>query len=300
MKVKEVEENFDKVFLILLISVLATSTFILAQDVFQAPSQPTNVTVTVSGAIAPQIVFVSSILNPFPIELGSTTITFNIHMSDGDGVNNLDDASVNATFTKPGEAVRQDFNCPLQNDIDGLTANYSCSIDMQYFDENGNWGVTVRGMDTEGNVATNDTATFSYQLLKAIVVSPGLITFPTVNPGSTNQQSNNDPTTVNNTGNDNRSFNLNAIDLSGETDSSFSIPAANFSVHATSGSECTGTVLVNGTSTTITSSLLDNGNLSLGGGVAQETIFYCIRQVPANLPSQQYSTLGGGSWVISI
>ncbi|MFQ5531137.1 MAG: LamG-like jellyroll fold domain-containing protein [Candidatus Nanoarchaeia archaeon] len=249
--------------------------------------------------LPPAIINISQITGISPTEGSFTPVNFNFLITDPDSNSNINDTSVNASFSRSGEETRESLNCIRIGNLSIFTANYSCSIDMQYFDSGGIWNITVNAMDLDGNAAINNTASFTYGLLTSIVISPNIINWD-VSIGGFNQSANNHPTTVNNTGNVNRSLKLIGIDLYGETDSSFSIPAANFSVHATSGSECTGTVLVNGTSTTITSSLLDNGNLSLGGGVAQETIFYCLIDVPFNIPSQQYSTLGGGSWVISL
>jgi hypothetical protein len=175
---------------------------------------------------------------------------------------------------------------------------------MQYFDLPGSWNISVRGRDLgNGSYAYNQSTYFSYNQLKALVISPDLITWPSVDAGSLNQTSNNDPTTINNTGNYNGTLAMTAYNLLGETNSSDSIPAANMSVGIATGSleECgiaTSDLMVNATQNTITSSVSNPGNLSAGGGVGQEQIYYCIRQVP-DISSQTYSTLNGGSWVVA-
>jgi len=254
---------------------------------------------------APQITFVSPIPNTDPTESSSKLITFYATMYDADGVGDLNDASVNASFSKSGQTTRYNSSCVLVGDLDANSANYSCTITMWYFDGNGAWTITVYGEDDEPASATNDTETFTYNLLQAIVISPTQISLD-VQTGAKNQTSDNDPTTVNNTGNaEITSGNLRVIgiDLYGETDDSVFIGVGNFSVDIDTGgsppAECDGTTFVNGTETGITGATLPKGNLSVGGGAGQEQLYYCIRQVP-QISSQTYSTSKAGSWTIKI
>ena len=56
----------------------------------------------------------------------------------------------------------------------------------------------------------------------------------------------------------------------------------------------------NGSAVAITGSILGPGNLSEGGGVAQEQLYYCIEEVDSGLSQQTYNTENGGSWTISV
>ena len=223
-------------------------------------------------------------------------------MYDADGVAGLNDTSVRANFTRSGEPTRENLTCSHIGDIDANSANYSCTIDMWYFDEAGNWNITVYGKDTNGASAINDSTYFQYNQLQAIVISPTNITF-SVSVNSYNQTATNDPTIINNTGNANLTNNIvvNAIDLVGETNASESLLASNFSIGLSTGgsppAECSGITLQNATDVNITGIVLDRGNLS--AGQAQEEIYYCIKEVGA-ISDQVYSTQGAGNWLIKI
>jgi len=182
--------------------------------------------------------------------------------------------------------------------------NFSCTIDMWYFDEAEDWNVTVYAEDNSQESATNDSTYFQYNQLNAITISPSLMNF-NLSQNTFNQTTDDDPITINNTGNTNLTgkIDINAINLLGEDDSSFKIEAENFSVGINTGgtppAECSGTTLQNATDITISEVILEAGNLSLGGGTAQEELYYCIKHIGA-LASQTYSTQTAGSWTIKI
>jgi hypothetical protein len=190
-------------------------------------------------------------------------------------------------------------------DLDANSANYSCTITMWYWDESGTWDITVYGKDDEPESATNSSTNFQYNLLQAILISPSEISL-SMQTGATNQTPDNDPTLINNTGNaeiTSGNLRVNGRDLYGETEDNIFIGVGNFSIDVDTGgsppAECDGTILVNGSATGITGATLPRGNLSLGGGTAQEQLYYCIVEVP-NVPTQTYSTSKGGSWIIDI
>lgn len=248
----------------------------------------------------PQIIEVSSIPNTNPIELSSTKITFYAIMYDADGVEDLNDSSVKANFSRAGQATRENSSCLHISDINSTSANYSCTIDMWYFDEAGDWNISVYGEDLSGNSTINDSTTFQYNLLQAITVSENNLTFNAIS-GGINITADNDPVSINNTGNANLSekIAINATNLLGETNPNEIIYAENFSVSINSGQECIGDSLQNSTAINVTGIQLEAGNLSLGGGTAQEELYYCIKEVPS-ISSQIYSTSGYGSWIIKI
>ena len=266
-------------------------------------NQPTNLSVTVSGKNISVVTYVSPITTPTPNEAPDTTaVTFNAHVYDLNGVSDLNDSSVNANFTKGG-AIRQNLSCKWMNDlVDGYTANYSCTVQMHYFDIGGVWNISVSGNDLGNKTASqNYSSYFTYGTLKAMAITPKSLTWSAVSPSANNQTSDNDPTYVNNTGNYNGTLQVSAIDLYGETTTSEKLPASNFTVGLTTGAlnpECSTAIkLVNNSAQTVTSSNSNPGNLTEGGGAGQELIYYCIPEVPP-LSSQVYSTLNGGSWSI--
>ena len=301
-------------FLILFLSNLGHAGFF---DLFKgktitgkATSHPTNVSISIVGANPVTIqVFNNTITGVTPTESSTTSVNFYITMTDPDGVNDLNDTSVSANFTRSGEALRQNSSCSLVNDIDSTSANYSCTIDMWYFDGSGQWNITVRGTDL-GNLTfiQNTSTTFQYNQLQAIVISPNQFSF-IANIGSANQTPTDDPTLINNTGNYNVSnVRVTGINLYGQSNSLYYINVGNFSADIDTGgsppAECTGaTALVNGTATAISGAILSPGNNSLGyanSTSGQEQIYYCLRAVASSLPSQVYSTASAGSWTVSI
>jgi len=104
---------------------------------------------------APNITYVSAIPNTDPTEGNFTPIVFYTTVYDANGVDDLNDTSVRANFTRAG-VVRENLSCSLVGDIDLSSANYSCTIDLWYFDANGDWNISVYGEDLAGVSAVND------------------------------------------------------------------------------------------------------------------------------------------------
>ena len=294
-----------------------------------APSQDTNVTVTISGD-APVVIVVDNstitggIVNS-PTENNFTDIEFFVNVSDPDGVADINDSSVNATFmfydsasfteaTRSNTSLSPTSACVLVADVGVKDANFSCTIRMYYFDGDGIWNITVRANDLGGGAAqVDESKNFTFIQLKSIEISPTGITFSSVSPGATNEVSNNDPTIINNSGNFNVSLggiDITANNLIGLSDPSGEIPAANFSIDIDTGggAECSGgTNPVNATSTPLTTVFLARGNNSLNNldsTSGQEQIYYCVVEVPTDIPSQTYSSAasdnGYGAWEITM
>ncbi len=274
----------------------------------KAGQQPQDMSIKVKGTNPAQIVYVSPIPSTSPQELSFTTIIFEVHMYDKDGVKDLNHTSVSASFSRLGETTRFSGICTRQfPDVNTKTANYSCTVDMGYWDGAGDWNINAEGKDIGNGAWVYNTSTaFSYNILQAMVISPGELTWPEIISGAVNQTLGN-YTVVNNTGNFKGVISITALNLLGETDNSEEIYAENFAIDIETGGEgcvdnacieCDGTPLVNGTSVGIAGSNSNPGDLSAGGGAGQEQLYYCIPQIPL-LSSQVYSTATGGSWMIS-
>lgn len=268
-----------------------------------ATSQDTNVSVTIVGTAKAQIYSVSSIPAQSPVENSYTNVTFSAVMCDPDGVSDLNDTSVSANFTRLNEAVRSNSTCSHVSDLNGTCANYSCTIDMWYFDGAGVWNVTVSGTDL-GNLslAQNTTTSFTFNQLKAMVIFPFSLNWTAISPGGINQTASNDPTTINNTGNFNGTVAVTGLDLFGETITTEVFGVDNFTVNVLNGgsppAECQTDFLQNATLQNVTNSAANVGNLSSGSGAGQEELYYCIPLVPS-ISSQEYSTVqAGGSWTV--
>jgi len=260
----------------------------------KASSAPQNVSVTVFG-INPVSISVPAILNGMPNELGVRAITFDVNVTDPDGVNDINNSEVKAEFTKVGQTTRIG-NCPKQNNINSTTANFTCTVNMLYFDGDGSWNIRVEARDIGNQTPQNGTSTFDYGLVRGLSISLSLLLWPGLVTGATNQNASNDPTIVNNTANYNGPISITAYDLLGEATPAENITANSFTVGALN-LECSGAALSHNSpvSTGISS---NPGNLSAGGGAGQAFIYYCIPIVPI-VSSQTYSTSqGGNSWLV--
>ncbi|MBI5804067.1 Ig-like domain repeat protein, partial [Candidatus Pacearchaeota archaeon] len=261
------------------------------------------VNVTSASNTPPKITFIEAIPDTDPTEDNFFGIEFYFTMNDSDGVDDLNDAGVVANFTRAGEPLRQNSSCsPIPGANTTTSQNYSCTIDMWYFDDAGLWNITLLGKDIGGEVAQNVNTTFQYNLLKAIQISHTALSFD-ASIGAENQTSTNDPTLINNTGNYNAvNISFVGINLHGEENSSFFIDVANISVGLTTGAanpECNGALLFNGTVVNITGTSLNRGNHSINNGtLGQEQFYYCILIVPRGIPSQTYSTSSTQGWRI--
>ncbi|MEM4703051.1 MAG: hypothetical protein QXP53_01015 [Candidatus Pacearchaeota archaeon] len=261
---------------------------------------PLEVSVIVA-AQAPTIDDISAIPDQSITEASVTYVTFYVNVSDAQGYETID--TVNATFYLEGEDLRYNSSCVFVNAINATQANYSCTIGIWYWDKAGTWQVNATANDTDGLISQPYNESFLLLETAAFVLSPVLISFPTTAPGSENVTSNNDPSLLNNTGNaDISTIQVKGLDLIGETNNAYYIPAENFTVDIETGGsppiECDGTALQNNTFVGIAGASLPAGNNSAGQG--QEQLYYCLREAPSSLISQTYSTSTLGSWIIKI
>ncbi len=275
-------------------------------------TQPTNVSISVVGVNPVTIDVWNETLGAAattPTEYSSVTIDINITVTDPDGYADINDSSVAAYLINDTSAVaiRGNDTCAYVSQYTTNSKNYTCSIDMWYWDITEAWIINISANDL-GNTTyiSNETNTLFYSQLQAIQIAPLALTWPSVAPGNDNQSSNNDPTLINNTGNYNvtsGNFKITGINLYGP--SGGFIDVGNFSVNITSATECdpNSTLLSNGSAQAIEGGVLDFGNLSdTANGVAQTNIYYCLVKVPDTVISEAYSTETAGSdaWIISI
>ena len=272
-----------------------------------SPNQPLGVNITV-GNTAPQIIFVD-VISPVDITEDSiVAVTFSFLARDVDGASNLNDASATASFNRSGEVTRSN-PCSLIGVVDSTTKNYSCTINIWYFDGAGTWIINATIADNNGLNIENTTTGFTLNPTTAIQMSPGILTWNPLSIIDRNQTSNNDPLLLNNTGNDNNlGVNITAIDLKGETTTTEYIFAGNFTIDIETGGvcsgasciECDGTRMVNETTKLINGAVLPKGNHSINdGSTGQEQLYFCMTALNA-ISSQSYSTAGGGTWTVLV
>lgn len=276
----------------------------------RATSQPANVSISVAGMnITTVKVYNSTLPSVTVTNDGIGSMLFYVVVDDVDGASDINTTSVSANFTKTGEPLRANSSCvKVGVDLNASAQNYSCTIEMWYFDLQGVWNITAKATDLGNTTFTQDTsATFGLPQLQGVEIAPGSLTFPSVSPGAKNQTSNNDPTIINNTGNYLSNITINAIDLHGATVPATFIDVGNLSAANDTGSsvECgppaKASVLTNGTDIQIINSNLTRGNHSANNyQTGQEQIYYCFQTIPSTISSQTYSSPAGHSWTIKI
>ena len=293
--------SFVVILLILAVAVLGYTGLLTKMTGF-ATSSTTALNITV-GNSAPTITWVQTISAQDPTNDATTAITFNFTATDTDGESNLNDATAAAYFQKNGETTRSNTSCVTAGTGSGNNQNYTCTINMYYYDANGAWTINATIQDNNAAYGENSSTTFTYNVLTAMKMSPTSLGWPEIGVTSTNTGSSNDPIVVNNTGNDQPlNINVTGYNLRGETTTTQYIYAANLSVdNATAG--CSGIAMLNATSLNITSAILQKGNHSLDYNNAtsgQEQLYFCVTAINPDLSAQSYSSSAYGAWTVEI
>jgi len=288
---------------IIIIPMISANVFEWFKKTFtgKATSNPQNVSVTVTGGTK-IVVETIDLINKTYIPQSNSFINIRIYATlyDADGVNDINDSSVKANYSRRSdETIRVNNSCTLVGDLDNYRANFTCVIKLWYWDGAGIWNISVSGNDL-GNLTRAHNISevnFTYEQLKSMDISPPTISWDSITASATNEKADNDPTIVNNSGNYNGTIEVTGIDLSGETIATEYIFAENFTCGPVDDCATSGTALVNASATTITNTAANRGNLSAGAG--NETLFWCIPAVASVLSSQVYSTNNTGSWTLA-
>ncbi len=243
-------------------------------------------------------------------EDGIKDVYVNFYATDANGASDINVSSrVNLTLVnETGSGVDTSYNtsCYAELDVDGTTANFSCSVEIHYWYAAGTWNITAAVNDAAGLIDENRT-NFTLSETTAFAISPEGMTFPGLTLGAENVTSDNDPIVVNNTANDyidSNNVRIAGLDLVGEVTDSIAITTANFTVAPFNGDsppqECVNTALVNNTATGINSTDLAAGNKTIAN-TAVENLYICLNIVPTGLTAQTYSTVNGTvGWVVSV
>ncbi len=296
------------VFVLSILTLVTISSFVSSSfwsDITgKATSQ--NVATNISVGV-PKITFVGAPSAQNPTENSFLPIIFYATANDGAGASVL--SNMTANFTIAGNPVRSNSSCVKVGNIDSNNVNYSCTVNLWYFDTSGTWNIGVAVNDTYGNNAYNTTQTFTYNQLSAFVLGPGSLSWNAFAPGSQNQTPTNGPLILNNTGNKPitvGNIQINGTNLRGETDSTKAIWANNISLSTFTGGsppvECnsTSTNMSAGGFVGIAVATLGTGNLTLNNGTGQSRLYPCIKIAGAELTSQSYSTANESSWTVKI
>ena len=208
---------------------------------------------------------------------------------------------VNASFSI-SSIIKKNESCVRSEDIDSVTANYSCTIGIWYFEQPGEWKVDTFVNDTFGQ--SDDYNETFILMSEASVTHQGNLSWGVLSVGTS-------PNRVvdlllNNTGNTAfSSISVTANNLMRQPSGAEYIPAANIKVHnANSGTSCTaGTQMSAGLSILIPGTSLPIGNNSMmtkDAASGQEELFNCLTQVPIGLPSAEYAAKDANSWQLTL
>jgi len=292
---------YSTIIVLVLIVIILGYSGLLTKMTGYGTSDTTSLNISV-GNNPPTIGTVEAITAKNPTDDTTTSITFNFTATDADGAANLNPATAQGYFQRAGETTRSNTSC-VELTTSGNSANYSCTILMWYYDQNGAWTINVTIQDDSGAYVENSTTTFTYNLLPGMKMSPTSLTWASITMGQTDVGSNNDPIQVNNTGNDvDVSINVTSYNLRGEQTTTEYIYANNFTIENAS-QGCSGTAMSNATSINVTSAILQRGNHSLNYDNAtsgQEQTYFCLKGLPSGISQQSYSSAAYGSWTIQI
>ena len=195
-----------------------------------ATTGTTSLTVNISNT-APTITYVDVITAQNPTDDTTKAITFNFTATDVDGRGNINTSSAKSYFQRAGETTRSNTSCVNFSAGTGNSVNFTCTINMWYYDQNGAWTINTTISDLSGASAENSSTTVTYNMLTAMKMAPTNLTWPAIGVTSTNTGSDTDPIVVNNTGNDiDLSLNVTGYDLRGNQTITEYIYAANLSV----------------------------------------------------------------------
>ena len=220
-------------------------------------------------------------------------IDFSVIVQKGEGAL----GNLNAKFSRGG-ITRENSSCARLNDVGPSIANYSCSVDIWYFDSSGEWNVSA-GLLDDGGAQSNYSETFVL-MSEAFVSHQGVLSFGNLFPGDTNRIRD---LLLNNSGNDAFSeIKVIGRNLLQQPSGASIIPSINFSISDISASSCAGINLDHGLERTIAGLTLAVGNNSINtkdSGSGQEELFICLRQVPVGLPSGEYRAGEANTWEIT-
>ncbi len=221
-------------------------------------------------------------------------VNFSVLVSNYIGQNLI---RLNASFSR-GNIARTNVSCARVADVSSTIANYSCSVDIWYFDPSGEWNVSADVRDSVGRVAYRNEI---FNLMsEAFISHQGILSYGSLLPGDTNIIRD---FLLNNIGNDAFSqIKIKGRNLLQQPFGPNIIPSVNFAVSDISASSCSGIILDHGVEKTVTGLTLQVGNNSINtrdSSSGQEELFICLKQVPIGIPSAEYKAGQANTWEIT-
>jgi len=268
----------------------------------KATDTPVDLNLTITGSSTPTIQVHNATITDVssgPSEGPTMTpMEINYTVYDGDGFGNINDATAQVNFSIGGYS-RANVSCENTGDFETYYSNYTCRIVLAWYDTPGAWTINATISDNDANRGENSSTTFTLGTTTGFTAAPSALTWTSITAGATNQESNNDPVLMNNTGNVGMDVEVNATNLRGELDSELALWAGNFTVKNAEG--CEGTAMSAAAFVNVTSAVFSPGNFSINDdSTGQEQIFFCLEEAGSELTAQSYSTANEGAWTIQI
>ena len=274
------------VFLIILLSISIPVIFLAGAD-----QQGFLYVYLTLGNDNPVITWVNDSVSLSPVESGIRTVYIQFNASDANGLSDLNDSSAKIVLNLSGETVRSNTSCSVQ-DSSGNTKMYLCAVSFMHYDKDGEWTINASVDDKSGENAYNETGTFTYGTLKAVLLGSTELNFSGVSLGQQNAEATQNPLQLDNSGNQNITIiNVTAFNLVKNAEL-INVSAVSVNVTDTSG---VGTALSNSTPINIPEATLPR---DIGGTDANETMYFWI-DVPASGLSEGLFN-ASEQWVIDV
>ena len=258
-----------------------------------SPVQP-NITVGNTAPVIENITYQSGLALS---EAVPTPIIISFLAMDMDGASGIDNSTAYLNVSKDGSGMHQNasaapYDCYPETVGSNATAqNYTCTIQMDYWDLSGSWTCAAEIKDGSVYAGLEVSNCFTVGTTTAINITDSTLAWSTLAVGDIDKLMSTSEENITNTGNQNlSSITLEAVNLIGEITNTVWIPAANFTAPWGERGCNTGTALVNDTATTITGSRLDFGPGSLEP--ANNATHICLEEVGQDITQQSYSTAG--------
>lgn len=221
-----------------------------------------------------------------------TSIIISFLAMDPDGASDIDNSTAYLNVSLGGADTRENTTGQCYPETVGSNAtaqNYTCTVEMQYWDLSGDWKCTAEIGDGSAYASKEVANCFTVGTTSGINISSTTLSWQQLFIGDIDKMMSTSELNITNIGNQNlSSITLEAINLIGETTDTVWIPAANFTATWGERACSTGVALVNDTATTITGSKLDFGPGSLV--TTNNATHICLEEVGQDITQQSYST----------
>lgn len=250
--------------------------------VWAAQSGSFSVTLVIDNN-APIITWVNSSFSLTPVENQTGLFQFSFNVTDANGASDVNDASASVVVQFGSQAATSTACTPTDN---GNTVTYNCSIGLPYYyNASSSWTINASVEDNSGTYVQNASETFTYNVLKAIVLSRSSLSYAG-SPGQADVLATEGVQRVYNTGNfDFAHLNLTGYDLN-STDTTVGV--GNFTVNVTA-SGGPGQSLLNATAVQLNDSALVHG-------FTENKTVYVYLDIPAGATSATYTS--PSDWVL--